>query len=549
MPTKSWIEVPIDQEVEGVPTTGYAPIFFPVEGGVALFRYTQDEFLQVLSALINGAALTYPNEWIQVVWYFLRSVEFPVSICEQIIACVTNDTDVQNAIASMLTTNQVFNQWINTKVDTLKGSQITTKLIAGDCDRPVLAGKIKNIVDGMNQANIDWFELIETGTNSEEKFAYVWSAIPGIGELPVDEAVDFAQDILEDFAEQYAGQVDAELLQEWYCGLLCVAEKNADCSLTYGEIYQYFADRIGSGLNPFSALTDVTNFIVFGEFSTGSRIADATMALQTGLVVNGMEFMGSNLPSIAFLARDADTATYYEDCEVCPEDDLWLSPVLAGEDTIEQVSFDEDSQVWLLHNYYTGNYLTGGAFSSNGTPFYILDVDVSGTPGGDARFVLDYGTKELDATNCYLPTTKIWLYNVIAGADVTVTIARLPCIEVYVVGRTDGGFAGVVTTCVLVGATATGGSIYDVTSDAVSGPIGIGVNTVEEDLTTLKSAYLVSAVSMTPGSVISYHYHEQAESIGDGTGASGTVSSKKWSFFGLSSYGQTVRLTYEANPY
>jgi len=60
MPTKSWIEVPIDQEVEGVPTSGYAPYFFPVEGGTALFKFTEQEFTQVLSALINGAALTYP---------------------------------------------------------------------------------------------------------------------------------------------------------------------------------------------------------------------------------------------------------------------------------------------------------------------------------------------------------------------------------------------------------------------------------------------------------------------------------------------------------
>lgn len=410
-----------------------SPLLFPDEttGIDLIFRISLQEFTKVLSALEKGATLSYPSEDWDVVWFFLRNFECPMPICEQIINCVNNDIDTQQAIASMLAGNQSFNDFLNTRIVTLTSQLINTKLIAGgDCDPATLAGRIKSIVDGMNQANLDWFEKIETGTNSEEKFSYVWSAIPGVGSLPVDEVVDFGQDILEDFAEIYAGQVDADLLQDWYCGLYCEALKNDDCSLTYGQIYDYFAKRVGSGLNPFSTLQEVMNFIVFGEFDTGTRIADATMALQTGLMVNGREFFGSNLPSLQFLARDAGTSTFYEDCDDCPTEELWLSPLLSPPGDIELVTDDGTEQTWLLHNVYTGNYLTGGAASSNGTPFAILSVDYgSSVPGANARFVTDFGTYSLDTLPCEFLTTKLWCYEVNEGTDITIVISRTPCSE------------------------------------------------------------------------------------------------------------------------
>lgn len=530
-----------------------SPVVFPDDPDEKIdliFSVSLSEFTRLLSAIEKGATLSYPDDEYNVVWSFLRSFECSMAICEAIINCIENDVDTQQAIVDMLKGNQTFNNYLDQRIRSLTSELIATKLIAGgDCDRPQLAGRVKAIVDSMNKGNVDWFERIEAGTNSEEKFVLAVGAIPGIETLPIDDVVDFAQDLLEDFSENYDAQVDAELLQEWYCGLLCEAEKNADCSLTYGQIYQYFANRLGSGLNPFSALSDVVGFIVNGEFSGGTRVADATMAIQTGLMSTGGEFFGSGLPTLSFLARDAGTSTFYEDCDVCPDDDLWLIPVLGNPDSIERISYDDDEQVYDLFQYLTGNYLTGGALSGDTSAFYIHDVEYdSGAVGPDARFVLDGGTYELDNVPCWQATTKIWAYNVVAGATIRVTIKRVPCVDVFLRIREDGGFAGSSGTITLVGATATTVT-YDVVSDLLTGPIALGVDTVESDLMMLKSAYLVSAVSLTPGSSIGSHYHEQFESIGSGAGASGTLSSKKWAFFEMSSYGQTLRLTFSYVPY
>jgi len=468
-----------DQETNGNITDdlGLVPNDFvwpedPEERVIVPFLFSQREFTAVLSAVDVGADIAYPLQYIEVYWLLVRSLRYRVPICSLIIDCIQNDIDTQQAIVDMIMNNQTFNNYLDQKIDTLTQELITTKIIQpGSCDRPELAGRVKALVDAMDKANNDWFEKIETGTNSEEKFALVVGAIPGLETLPIDDAVDFAQDILEDFTEEYSAQVDGALLQEWYCGLLCVAEKNADCSLSWGEIYDYFANRVQSGLNPFSTLADIVNFIVTGEYYGSTPIADATMALQTGLMVTQRSFFGSSLPSISYVTRDAPTSTFYEDCEECPEDDLWLSPVIGSSDSIELISDDGETQTWVLHNYTTGNYLTGGAVSSNGTAFYILDVEYNPVAtGADARFILDYANPELDKTVCYKPTAKMWIYNSKPGGDVTVTISRQPCPvwELFSWGW-GGNITSQSATQVTVQSTFIGSGVYRAGATTIEG--------------------------------------------------------------------------------
>lgn len=546
----SLIQRTTEDDVECDTTSSFVWPEDPTERTLVPFYLSLNEYTVLSSAVDAGSDIAYSDDAIRVWWLWTRNMRCKVPICSLIIDCITNDVDTQQAIVNMLMSNETFNNYLETRIDALTTGLISEKLIAGECDEGVVFGKVKAMVDHMNKANVDFFEKIEVGTNDEEKFASVLEGIPLLDELPIGDVIDFGQDILEDFAENYDAQVDADLLQEWYCGLWCKAMSRADCSLTYGDIFDFFQNRVSSSLTLGSTLADFVNFIRFGDFSTGTRVADGMMALQAGLVRTGRSFTGMSLPTLGYATRDAVSSSGWEDCDVCPEDDLWLVPVLAGEDTIELVSQDDDTQTWLLHNYTTGHYLTGGALSRDSLAFYILEVDYTPVETGpDARFLLDFSTRELDDVPCFEATTKIWIYNALPGSDVIVTIARLPCRDIWLAGRTDSGFAGVTTTVVFVGATATGGSIYDVTSNATTGPNGIGVNTLEEDLTTLKHAYLKTAVVLGVGGSIVSHYHEQFDSIGSGAGASGTVPSKRWAFYLSGDYGQTIRLTFEANPY
>ena len=318
MPTKTWIEVPIDQEIEGVPTEGYAPYFFPTEGGTALFRFTEGEFNQVLSALINGAALTYPDSWLQVVWYFLRSVEFPVPICEQIIDCIENDADTIEAIVTALKSSDTFNEYIDSRVFSITGGQLGGKLTGGACDSSVLAGRVMTLINRMNTTNVDALEIIETGTNDEETTALVLGGIPVFETLPFDEVIDFAQDLLENFAENYNSAITEEWKSDVGEDLYCLARQSEDCSLSFEQLFLYFQARAGSGLNIASALVDVINFVRFGDFPNDELIASGMYAAQLAFVLHSREFFGINVPKMGALMRDATPSSIWEEWDECP---------------------------------------------------------------------------------------------------------------------------------------------------------------------------------------------------------------------------------------
>lgn len=362
MPTKSWIEVPIEQEIESVPAEGYAPFFFPPEGADLLFHFTEQSFLRVLSALINGAALTYPDTWLQVVWDFLQNVEYPVSFCEQLIACITTDADTQEAIVNMLAANPAFDEFLKNTVRGLTSGQTGQKLTVDECDNSVLMGKVKAMVDAMNTTNTDFFEIVEVGTNDEEKMSILLDAIPGLGILPFDEVVDFLQDITEDFSENYAAQVTEALKLEWYCGLYCLASARPDCSLTYADIFNYFQDKVSSSLTLGSLIGEVIQFIVTGDFSGADRVANGMMALQAGLMRTGGDFLGLSLPSLSITARESDPSSLWEDCEDCPD--------------------EEWEKVWDFHDSDGGWTLVRGVYQAtvgyhqvgSGTNPYTVDL-------------------------------------------------------------------------------------------------------------------------------------------------------------------------------
>jgi len=138
-------------------------------------------------------------------------------------------------------------------------------------------------------------------------------------------------------------------------------------------------------------------------------------------------------------------------------------------ESIELISDDGETQTWLLHNYYTGNYLTGGAVSSNGTPFYILSVDYNPVATGPgARFILDYANPELDKTVCYKPTAKAWIYNAIAGGDVEIVISREPC-PIWEIISSWGTIVEATATTITLDATDIGGGAWRIWFKTIDG--------------------------------------------------------------------------------
>lgn len=337
------------QDIGVVPEEGYNPYFFPAEGAYLPFFFTDETFVKVLSALVNGAAITYGDEGRAVVWEFLRNVEFPVSLCDQIAACIAENEATQNALRNFVTSDPEISDFFTNIVEGLTAGQITSPVIDKGCDNSDVAGAVVAIVERMNNYNVDALEIIEVGTNDEEKVATVIEGVPVLGILPFDDIIDFAQDLLEDFYENYNGAVTEEWKDSVEEDLYCIAKGKTDCKLTYEDLFEYFQNRAGSGLDLLSTALDIVNFVKGGDFSTDELVASGMYALQIAFVRVGRDFFGINLPKIGALTRDALPSTKWEDWDECVTPEEWIDNNFAGGDQHDWasiVSGGVDFAIW-----------------------------------------------------------------------------------------------------------------------------------------------------------------------------------------------------------
>jgi hypothetical protein len=345
MPAKSWIEVPIDQEVWSVPESGYAPFFFPPEGDALLFFFTEESFLRVLSALINGAALTYPDTWIQVVWDFLQNVEYPVSLCDAIATAILECEDVQNALAtvieadgvvrdsivSLVTSDPAINTYITNVFSRLTPETIAGQLAGGDCDPSVVAGRAIALVERLDTNNIDALEILEVGTNDEERLSQILSAFPGFGLLPLDELLDFAQDVLEDFAENYAAISTIERRDVFAEKVYCKMLEAVDCSITWQQMFDLVLEQVPSA--PFDILVtigDIIQFVGDGDFGNDDLLFYGMMLLQLSTITASSSFNGLTAPLMSAIMRDALPSSAWEEWDACPAPDEWIDNNFSG---------------------------------------------------------------------------------------------------------------------------------------------------------------------------------------------------------------------------
>jgi hypothetical protein len=350
MTCKVYCPTSVIQDIGVVPETGYNPYFFPSEGAYLPFFFTDETFVKVLSALVNGAAITYGDEGRAVVWEFLRNVEFPVTICEQIIACIEGDADVRAALRDFITSDEAISNYFTTIVDGMTSDQIASNIVDNGCENSDVAGAVIQIVDTLDAYNVDALEIIEVGTNDEERMASLLSGIPVFGILPVDEAFDLLQDFLEDFAENYNAAITPEWKNEVSEDLYCIALAQSDCKLTYALLFEYFQERATSGLTLASGLYDLVNFIRTGDFDTDELVASGMYAVLLASLRVGREYFGIDAVSLGVIARDASPSSAWEDWDECTAPDEWIDNNFSGGDQHDWdsiISGGVDFAIWI----------------------------------------------------------------------------------------------------------------------------------------------------------------------------------------------------------
>jgi len=287
-----------------------------------ILKVSLEEWTMLYSSLYTGADICYPTKSDTVRWILNRAVECPVSICDLIIDCITNNPATLQAIIDGLAGSDEFNQYITNQVSMLTEAELTGPLIAGSCDDSVIAGKMIALVERLDANNVDALEQIEVGTNDEERIATIIEGIPVLGELPFDQIIDFAQDLLEDFGEGYNAASTFERRDELARDLWCFALEQPDCEITYETLFEFFQTRATTNLSTLSTIVDIINFVRDGDFDNDQLLFDTMFAVQIATVNAGRDFFGINLPVIGALTRDALPSSAWEEWEACSTDDL-----------------------------------------------------------------------------------------------------------------------------------------------------------------------------------------------------------------------------------
>lgn len=233
-----WLET-LDLEIdEDLSECGEVVVFPDHSTRVPLrLELSEDEFTRLYSCVLFGSAILFPSkpERGNIIWSLLKAVDCMPTICSEMISCIENDSDVQNAL-TLLTQNVI------ESLTPSDNPQTQSNMVDPSCDEDILFGNVTAIWNIIDQVTIDVLELLALAGNAGELLEKLISAIPILGQLPVDELIGVVAKFGDWTLEAYEAAKTTSLINQIRCDLFCIAVEN--CGLTFDNLLKYFGDYI-----------------------------------------------------------------------------------------------------------------------------------------------------------------------------------------------------------------------------------------------------------------------------------------------------------------
>lgn len=188
-----------------------------------------------------------------------------MSFCEQLIACLTTDTDTQEALAELIRTNPAIGEALSQYMKEHPTGTVYPKLqplppavTAGNilppnpgCDPDILYAQCIGIVQTANRMTEDFLQTWEVYNNSGEVLSDIVQAIPLVGEIAdiigIPGMIEYANDLVDSIAENYLADYSLEYEQQLACEIFCAAKDT--CVVSIDMLTNIMNARIGSALN------------------------------------------------------------------------------------------------------------------------------------------------------------------------------------------------------------------------------------------------------------------------------------------------------------
>lgn len=305
-----------------------------------------------------------------------------MTFCERLIECLTNDTDVQAAIANLIATNETVQDAIRdfvindpaingfvtdiARTSVITPEEQTTNLLKPDeCNFDYTFNEATVLVNLLDSLTQQVFQAIEIGTNVLERAEKLLSALPVVGAvIPFDEILGLGNDMVENVKEDYDNKYDDVLYDDIRCDLWCLFKD--DCELSILRAALYYGEKAGVALpaDPIQALQASLNFLIAGDLPGDSSVYVMHMFILT-LIQAGQDVLGTDFAQLGVrivAAGDDPNNDWEVICDECVE--TW-SRTWAFD--IGEIEGWESS---------VGDYTPGVGFQSDGAGPYPYTIDI-----------------------------------------------------------------------------------------------------------------------------------------------------------------------------
>ena len=204
-----------------------------------VLQMTGAEYSKMFSALMTGADLVFPEETQDLLWILWKAGKSMV-FCDQVLSCVENNADVQDAITNIV--GQGGGGTAGNPDTILPEEDRTENLLHDDqtCDYDHMYAISRGIVEAINDATTEIFQAIEVLTDPLELASEL------ADDIPFAELVALAADIIlwiQDTAyEAYEASWSSVIWDEISCELFCLIKDNDPCSISFEDIYEVYLD-------------------------------------------------------------------------------------------------------------------------------------------------------------------------------------------------------------------------------------------------------------------------------------------------------------------
>lgn len=351
-------------------------------------EWSQQEFTEILSAVVNGSIQTSPDIYQNVVATFLRIVFCDMDICDAIAECISTNSAVQNVIFDLVQTfiqqnNGVYNPNQPLSPSILQGNLTPTDAL---CTEPNKYAMALAIVRQLDQSSQDALEIVEVATNTAELAVELSDNAGILGALPAS-ALEVAAWLQDTIAENYNAAYTSATEEALACAVYCAFN---DCDLTFEDIYDAYQSALSITIPDVSDLETVLNFLTGLGALADLQIVGQMHLWALSILRWGSEWMNLgtfNAIKIAMQGSSDETISVPGNC-ACASPPCWEFGISPQNEAVEGI--------------YLGNdqfQATDGGFNS--TSRYRIVVKINNPDGSNSFDILSVVSGSPDWVRVY----------------------------------------------------------------------------------------------------------------------------------------------------